>query len=79
MRDAVARGRHHAPRVGRDACSLELLVGRVAPCPGEPCPFWRAEDGCVMDESTAELAGRPDVARLLLAVRDRLLAQDDAA
>jgi hypothetical protein len=61
-----------------DTCQLERLIGREEPCPGEPCPFWRKSDGCVLDESTAELAGRDEVARLLLAVRDRLEARRDA-
>ena len=55
-------------------CQLERLIGREAPCPGEPCPFWRPGDGCALDAATAELAGRDDVTRLLLAVRDRLEA-----
>jgi hypothetical protein len=56
-------------------CQLERLIGREAPCPGEPCPFWNPGDGCVLDEATAELAGRDEVTRLLLAVRDRLVEE----
>jgi hypothetical protein len=58
-------------------CHLEALVGREAACPGEPCPFWRAGDGCALDDARPELSGRPDVASLLLAVRDRLSAEAD--
>ena len=49
-------------------CELELDRPRGA-CPGEPCPFWR-RDGSPSTPPTAELAGRGDVTRLLLAVRD---------
>jgi hypothetical protein len=60
---------------GPTTCGLEALLGREAPCPGDPCPFWRAEDGCVFDKAGPELAGRPDVASLLLDVRNRLAAE----
>ena len=59
-------------------CQLERLIGREAPCPGEPCPFWSPGDGCVLDAATAELAGREEVTRLLVAVRDRLVDERDA-
>jgi hypothetical protein len=58
-------------------CGLERLIGRKAPCPGEPCAFWRS-DGCVIDPSIPELAGREDVARLLLGLRYRLGAVRNA-
>jgi hypothetical protein len=55
-------------------CHLEALVGREARCEGDGCGFWQDERGCVLEASRAELAGRPEVARLLLEVRDRLTA-----
>jgi len=48
------------------ACRLEALLGHRVRCDGEPCPFWRAADGCVFDDAGPELAGRPEVAALLL-------------
>ena len=79
MRDAHGRVAANAPAMTTDTiCQLERLIGREAPCPGETCPFWRQGDGCVIDRATAELAGREDVARLLLAVRDRLEVEADA-
>ena len=55
-------------------CHLEALVGREAQCTGETCGFWQTERGCVLEGGAAELAGRPEVALLLLEVRDRLAA-----
>jgi hypothetical protein len=60
------------------SCELEALLGRDALCEGEPCPFWRVGDGCAFETAMPELAGRADVAALLLSVRDRLAA-DSAA
>jgi hypothetical protein len=59
-------------------CGLERLTGRETSCPGEPCAFWRSGDGCVIDLSIPELAGREDVARLLLGLRYRLGAVRNA-
>ena len=59
-------------------CRLERLIGRETPCPGEPCAFWRTGDGCVIEPATVALAGREDVARLLLGLRDRLGAARNA-
>jgi len=59
-------------------CHLEALVGREARCTGEACGFWQTERGCVLDGSRGALDGRPEVALLLLEVRDRLAASRDA-
>jgi len=59
-------------------CLLESVVGRHAACPGEACPFWRSGGGCAFDAAGPELAGRADVAGVLLGVRDRLAAERDA-
>ena len=58
-------------------CRLERLIGRETPCPGEPCAFWRTGDGCVIEPATVALAGREDVARLLLGIRDGLETAPD--
>ena len=55
-------------------CHLEVLAGHAAQCPGEACGFWQTERGCALENASAELAGRPEVAQLLLEVRDRLAA-----
>lgn len=55
-------------------CHLEALVGREGRCPGESCGFWQTDRGCALDAARTELAGRPEVALLLLEVRDRLSA-----
>jgi hypothetical protein len=68
----------HVPAMTR-ICHLEALVGREAQCSGEACGFWQTEHGCVLDGASAELAGRPQVAQLLLEVRDRLTANREAA
>jgi hypothetical protein len=62
----------------RETCYLEALVGRRAACPGPECAFWHDRDGCVLDAARPELAGRRDVAALLLSVRDRLAADRDS-
>ena len=58
-------------------CHLEALVGREARCTGDACGFWQTERGCALDGASAELAGRPEVALLLLDVRDRLAASGE--
>jgi hypothetical protein len=55
-------------------CHLEALVGGDGRCPGDSCGFWESERGCVLEAARAELTGRPEVALLLLEVRDRLAA-----
>ena len=42
---------------------------------GDSCPFWLAGDGCIFERARAELAGRADVASVLVDVRDRLAAE----
>ena len=60
-------------------CHLEALVGRNGRCPGESCGFWQTERGCALEAARPELSGRPEVAQLLLEVRDRLAANRETA
>jgi hypothetical protein len=60
-------------------CSLQIAVGHVEACPGEPCPFWEGggavvDPGCAVERLglTAELDSRPDLAAYLLELRARL-------
>jgi hypothetical protein len=54
-------------------CTIELIArGHAARCPGEQCAFW--DRGCALARIEAELAGRPDVAQLLLDLRGELEA-----
>ena len=61
-----------------EICHLEALVGRNGRCPGESCGFWQTDRGCALASASSELAGRPEVAQLLLEVRDRLAANREA-
>ncbi len=52
-------------------CTLELVAeGHAERCPGAECSFW--EDGCLMARVEDQLAGRPELAALLLDLRRRL-------
>jgi hypothetical protein len=67
MRD-MTKNETHQP-----LCTIELIADRLAArCPGAGCPYW--ENGCVLSRIEPELDGRPDVARLLLAIRRELEA-----
>ena len=55
----------------RPLCTVELIAeGHAERCPGEECAFW--ERGCVLSRVESELAGRPEVASLLLDLRRQL-------
>jgi hypothetical protein len=54
-------------------CRIARALGRLESCPESACPFWAGER-CSLDE--LDLAGRRDLALLLLGVRDEL---EDAA
>ena len=63
----------HARREHRPLCTIELVAeGHAERCPGEACAFW--QDGCVLGRVESELAGRPEVAALLLELRRELEA-----
>jgi hypothetical protein len=52
-------------------CLIEQVAeGEASECPGESCAYW--QKGCVLDRVEHQLAGRPDVAGLLLAMRRML-------
>src|SRR5437667_1359604 len=52
----------------RPLCTLELVAeGHAARCPGADCPFW--DRGCALARIEHELAGRPEVAAVLLGLR----------
>ncbi len=52
----------------RPLCTIELIAeGHGERCPGEACAFW--EHGCALARVEDELAGRPEVAQLLLDLR----------
>ena len=52
-------------------CTIELIAeGHAERCPGEECGFW--ERGCVLSRAESEIAGRPEVAGLLLDLRRQL-------
>lgn len=62
-------------------CAIEQAVGGpVGPCVRGRCPFWEP-GGAVLPGRCAfedvDLEGRPDVARELLAVRERLESPED--
>jgi hypothetical protein len=62
-------------------CALEAATGRSVPCPEEACPFWEPggaalPGACVLERVRVEVTGRPDLARLLLEVRERLALED---
>jgi len=57
----------------RPLCTLELVAeGHAARCPGAECPFW--DRGCALARIEHELAGRPEVAAVLLGLRRELEA-----
>jgi hypothetical protein len=58
----------------RPLCAIELIAeGRASRCPAEECAFWEQE--CVLARVETELAGRPEVAGLLLEIRRELEAR----
>jgi hypothetical protein len=58
-------GRH------RPLCTIELIAeGHAERCKGEECAFW--QDACVLARVESELAGRPEVAGVLLELRRAL-------
>ena len=62
------RGVTASPAPHRALCTIELIAeGHADRCPGEACAFWR--NGCALAGVEAELAGRPEVATLLLELR----------
>ena len=62
---------HERAHAHRPLCTIELIVqGHAERCPGEACAFW--EDGCVLSHLGPELELRPEVAQLLLDLRDEL-------
>ena len=57
----------------RNLCTIELIAkGHAERCPGERCAFW--DDGCVLVRVVSELDARPEVAELLLDLRQKLEA-----
>jgi hypothetical protein len=52
-------------------CDLEHAIGRTAPCPGDPCPFW-SDARCVIAGLRADLGATPGLPQLLLRVRDAI-------
>lgn len=57
----------------RQLCTIELIAeGHAERCPGEACAFW--DRGCALERVESELAGRPEVAELLLDLRRELEA-----
>jgi hypothetical protein len=69
----VKRQREHRP-----LCTIELIAeGHAERCPGEACAFW--EHGCVLTRVEADLAGRPEVAQVLLDLRHELEAGREIA
>lgn len=54
-------------------CDLEAALGRTAACTGSECSLW--DDGCVVAGLRSDLGRRPDLAQLLLALRERLDAE----
>ena len=55
----------------RPLCTIEMIAqGHAARCSGEGCAFW--DNGCVLSRIEQDLDGRPEVARLLLALRGEL-------
>jgi hypothetical protein len=57
----------------RQLCTIELIAeGHAKRCPGEECAFW--DRGCVLSRIEYELDDRPEVAQLLLDLRDELEA-----
>ena len=59
-------------------CHLEAAVGRRAPCPGDPCPFW-VDSRCVVAGLRADLGETPGLAELLLTIRAELGVPYDRA
>jgi hypothetical protein len=59
-------------------CELERAVGRHTPCPGDPCPFW-VDSRCVVAGLRADLGESPDLAELLLTIRNQLGVAHDRA
>jgi hypothetical protein len=58
-------------REHRPLCTVELIAeGHAERCAGVECAFW--ERGCVLSRVESELAGRPEVASLLLDLRRQL-------
>jgi hypothetical protein len=52
-------------------CQIQHALGRVEPCPGEPCPFW-LDEACVVAGLRADLGTTPGLPGLLLRIRDEL-------
>jgi hypothetical protein len=63
----------HPAEEHRPLCTIELVAeGHAERCPGADCAFW--ENGCALTRVEIELAGRPEVAELLLDLRRELEA-----
>lgn len=63
-----------------ETCHLDALLGTVAACPKDRCPFWEPggavlEGRCAFDR--LDLARRPAVVSELLRVREELKVADD--
>jgi hypothetical protein len=54
-------------------CDLEAALGRSVTCTEAECSLW--DGGCVVGGLRSDLGPRPDLARLLLALRERLDAE----
>ncbi len=65
-----------SPSPHRVLCTIEMIAeGHADRCPGEACAFWR--NGCALAGVEAELAGRPEVAALLVGLRRELESGGD--
>jgi len=57
----------------RPLCTIELIAdGHADRCPGQECAFW--DRGCALSRIEMELGARPELARLLLDLRNALEA-----
>jgi hypothetical protein len=60
----------------RKLCTIELIAtGHAERCPGSACAFWVS--GCVLERVETELDDRPEVAALLLELRQQIDAGRD--
>jgi hypothetical protein len=60
----------------RKLCTIELIAnGHAERCPGAECAFWVS--GCVLERVETEFDDRPEVAALLLDLRQKIEAGRD--
>jgi hypothetical protein len=53
------------------ACRIQDALGKLEPCPGEPCPFWEGKR-CLVAGLRVDLGRTPGLPDFLLRIRNEL-------